>query len=98
MKPTQYFGYPRTPLGQQSLVNWNKSVLSFEYLGTLQLSISQNVNSTLDWGGQLYQNETSTQRLFSEDFSGPQEPTLTSGARTRGTGDTNIRTATGRLF
>lgn len=98
LESTQYFGYSRTPLGQQSLVNWNKSVLSFEYLGTLQLSISQNVNSTLNWGGQLYQNDTSTQRLFSEDFSGPQEPTLTSGARTSVTGDTKIRVATGGFF
>src|SRR5690625_5680379 len=46
----------------------------------------------------LYKKDTYTQRMFSEDISGTQEPTLTSGARTSVTGDTKIRVATGGFF
>lgn len=98
MESTQYFGYSRAPLGEQSIIDWRKSVLSMEYLGTYQLPISEDFGSTFNWGGQLFQTNTQTTELFSEDFSGPQEPTLTSGARSTVTGDNRIRVATGGVF
>src|SRR5699024_274589 len=74
------------------------TVLSFEYLGTYELAISEELATTFNWGGQLFREESITTRLFSEAFSGPQEPTLTSGARSEITGDSRIKVATGGVF
>ncbi len=98
LESTQLFGYSRTPQGQQSITDWNKSVLSLEYLGGLDRQISQNIGLKLNWGGQLFNEETQTTDLFSEGFSGPQEPTLTSGARTNISGDSRITVTTGGVF
>lgn len=98
LESTQYFGYSRTPLGQQSITDWKKTVLSFEYLGTFEQALNQDIGLTLNWGGQLFREQTQTTDLFAEDFSGPQEPTLTSGARTSITGDTRITVTTGGFF
>ncbi|HKL15511.1 MAG TPA: TonB-dependent receptor, partial [Balneolaceae bacterium] len=98
LESTQYFGYSRTPQGQQSITDWNKSVLSLEYLGALDRQLSQAIGLKLNWGGQLFNEETQTTDLFSEGFSGPQEPTLTSGARTNISGDSRITVTTGGVF
>lgn len=98
MDETQPFGYSRTPLGQQTIIDWEKSVLSLEYLGTYLLPISEDFSSTINWGGQLFRDKSKTTTMFSEDFSGPQDPTLISGARKDITGDTRITVATGGFF
>ncbi|MGM0545450.1 MAG: SusC/RagA family TonB-linked outer membrane protein [Bacteroidota bacterium] len=98
LESTQNFGYSRTPLGQQSITDWKETVLSFEYLGTLDQAINEDINLTLNWGGQLYREKSQTTDLFAEDFSGPQEPTLTSGARTNISGDSRITVTTGGFF
>lgn len=95
---TQFFGYKRTPLGQQDIRNWSKSVLSLEYLGTLDNTLSQRIGLGLSWGGQLFSDNAVTTRMFSEDFSGPQNPTLTSGARKDITQDSRIKVTTGGVF
>ncbi len=98
MEEMQPFGYRRTPLGQQTIVDWKKTTLSLEYLGTYLMGITQDINTTINWGGQLFRDQSKTTSLFSEDFSGPQDPTLTSGARTNITGDNRITVATGGFF
>lgn len=98
LEETEPFGYTRNPQGQQTIVDWKKSVLSLEYLGTYLLSINEDFSSTINWGGQLFQEDAVTTTMFSEDFSGPQTPTLTSGARNEITGDNRIRVATGGFF
>ena len=98
LESTEYFGYSRTPLGQQSITDWKKSILSFEYLGTFEQPLTEQIGLTLNWGGQLFREQTQTTDLFAEDFSGPQEPTLTSGARTSITEDTRITVTTGGVF
>ncbi len=98
LRSTQYFGYSRSPLGEQSITDWNKSVLSLEYLGTFDHQFNKNIGLKLHWGGQLFNESTETTDLFSEGFSGPQEPTLTSGARTSINGDSRIVVTTGGFF
>lgn len=98
LESTQYFGYSRTPLGQQSIVDWKKTVLSLEYLGTFDYSFTQDIGLTINWGGQIFNENTQTTSLFAEDFSGPQEPTLISGARKDITGDSRIEITTGGIF
>lgn len=92
------FGYARNPQGQQTIVDWEKSVLSLEYLGTYVQPITEDLNTTVNWGGQVFRDKNKTTTMNSEDFSGPQTPTLTSGARTSVTGDSRITVATGGFF
>ena len=92
------FGYARNPQGEQTIVDWEKSVLSLEYLGTYLQPISEDINTTINWGGQLFRDRNITTTMFSENFSGPQSPTLTSGARSSVTGDSRITVATGGFF
>lgn len=92
------FGYARNPQGQQTIVDWEKTVLSLEYLGTYLQPISQNLRATFNWGGQLFRDRNQTTTMASENFSGPQTPTLTSGARTSITSDSRITVTTGGFF
>lgn len=92
------FGYSRTPEGQQVITDGTQTVLSLEYVGTLTNDITSSIESTFNWGGQLYQERDIETGAFAESFSGPQDPTLTSGARTNIFTDFRQRVMTGGFF
>ncbi len=92
------FGYSRLPAGEQNIGNWTQSVLSLEYVGTWDSDISDSWGSTLNWGGQIFRDESINTTMISEEFSGPQDPTLESGARKDVTSDQRETVITGGLF
>lgn len=95
---THPFGYQRIPLGDQTIINGRQTVLSLEYVGTYETDVTSSITSTFNWGGQLYRDEGITTSMFAEEFSGPQDPTLVSGARTEVTGDTRQKVVTAGMF
>lgn len=95
---TYPFGYSRLPEGEQNIGMWNQTVFSLEYVGTWDTDITSDIQSTFNWGGQLFRDRSINTTMISEEFSGPQEPTLESGARKDVTSDTRQTVVTGGFF
>ena len=56
--------------------------LTLDYAGTWNTSFGENLASSLSWGGQLYDDFLNRLSGFGEEFAGPGDKELDSGART----------------
>ncbi|MHC4234479.1 MAG: TonB-dependent receptor domain-containing protein [Planctomycetota bacterium] len=74
------FGFITQPLGARSNTRWQNEVLTVDYVGNYELELGSDIGGTLSLGGQWVETEERQIRGWSENFPGPGEPTLTSGA------------------
>ncbi len=80
----QEWGAILTPLGNYSNDITYHQKLSLDYSGTFSQVISDDLNSTFSWGGQLFRDNHRRTSVSTNDFSGPGVPTLSSGGRAPG--------------
>lgn len=78
------FGFFFTPKGRMHDTRWNGRTLTFDYVGSWVLRLSDPLNSTVSWGGQSIATEESSTSAMGQDFPGPGEPTVSSAAKTFG--------------
>ena len=77
------FGYILFQRGALGVTRWTHETMSFDYVGSYAFNVSPTLRNTFSWGAQaITDNETEVEG-WAEDFPGPGEPTLTSGADTR---------------
>ena len=77
------FGYVIFPRGALGVTRWSTETLSVDYVGSLGFPLPRDLRSTFSWGVQSTAEEETEVEGWAEDFPGPGEPTLTSGADTR---------------
>jgi TonB-dependent SusC/RagA subfamily outer membrane receptor len=80
----QPFDFYFVPLGQIWDTRWQTRTVTADYVGSLNLGLSDNINSTVSWGGQSVSTETTRSSAYSKDFPGPGDPTVNSGALSLG--------------
>ena len=75
------WGFFYVPLGAREVDDYVSRKLTLDYSGTFQTDLA-NLSSTTSWGGQLYNDFFSGVNGFGDDFAGPGDKVLESGART----------------
>ncbi len=91
------FGFILAPQGIMANTRWLNETFTVDYVGSYTQSISEVLNATFSVGGQVIESEETSTTGYAEDFPGPGEPTLTSGARTLSFED-RIRVVNGGFF
>jgi TonB-dependent SusC/RagA subfamily outer membrane receptor len=91
------FGFILAPQGIMSNTRWLNETFTVDYVGSYNAPLSQTLTATLSVGGQVIETEETSTIGYSEDFPGPGEPTLSSGARTLSFED-RIRVINGGAF
>jgi TonB-linked SusC/RagA family outer membrane protein len=77
----QDWGAVLTALGNlDNSINYHTK-LSLDYAGSWIQPVSESLNSTFSWGGQLFRDQHRRTGYFTADFAGPGLPTLESGSR-----------------
>ena len=74
------FGYFFTPLGRIQDSRWESRTLTFDYVGTYTFNLTGDLASNFSWGGQSITTEETSNAAMSQNFPGPGEPTVSSGA------------------
>lgn len=75
------FGFLDTPGGYFWDENTRHTKLSLDYAGSLQNDIGKSLASTFSWGGQLFRDRHRWTEIDVQDFAGPVDPTLVTGAQ-----------------
>ena len=75
------WGFFYVPLGAREVDDYVSRKLTLDYSGTFETDLS-NISSSTSWGGQLYNDFFSGVNGFGDDFAGPGDKVLESGART----------------
>ena len=75
------WGFFYVPLGDREVDNAITRKLTLDYSGTWTTDIG-SVSSSTSWGGQLYDDFLNRQNGFGQDFAGPGDKDLDSGAIT----------------
>lgn len=75
------FGFLDTPLGYFWDENTRHTKLSLDYAGSLQNEIGESLASTFSWGGQLFRDRHRWTEIDVQNFAGPVDPTLVTGAQ-----------------
>lgn len=91
------FDFPLYPQGQRDVNEWTHRKLTLDYNTTWTQELTDALTSTATWGGQIFYDEDHTVYGLSEDFGGPGNKTLSSGA-TRRSGEDILRDATAGFF
>ena len=81
------FDHVLQPRGLRNLNEWEHRTLTFDLGTTWDHEISETLSSSFSAGGQLFSDWDHTTYGSSEDFGGPGEKTLTSGATTTSSED-----------
>jgi TonB-dependent SusC/RagA subfamily outer membrane receptor len=76
------FGFVRAPLGILSALNADFTTLWVDYVGSYELDLSDDISTTLSFGGQSTTDETRTVNAEGRDFPGPGEPDIDAGGVT----------------
>ena len=76
----QPFGYFFTPLGRIQDTRWENRTLTFDYVGTWSFDLRDDLRSSFSWGGQSVTTEETSNAAMSQNFPGPGDPTVSSGA------------------
>ena len=92
------FGHLRVPLGQMYQTLWTRQFLSADLASTYRKQLSTNWSSATAVGGQLFENRVYSTDLQSDNFAGPGDPTLLSGALKQITGVTQQRVINAGYF
>lgn len=70
------FGFFAHPDGIIHVSNYQKRILTFEYVGGYSFDLSSNVRSNFSWGGQSLGEKTRQLEGFGRGFPGAAEPTV----------------------
>ena len=81
------FDHVLRPRGRRNLNEWEHRTITFDLGTTWEYDIGDNLSSSFSAGGQIFSDWDHTVYGFSEDFGGPGEKTLTSGATTTSSED-----------
>ncbi|MDT8340027.1 MAG: SusC/RagA family TonB-linked outer membrane protein [Longimicrobiales bacterium] len=84
------FGFLRSPTGSFSSTTDQREKLSIDYAGSFRNNFTDEIVSTFSWGGQLFRDRYRQKDVFTEEFSGPGRPLLTSGAASPSIDDQKI--------
>lgn len=90
-------GYPGASQGIRSSQSWNFTTLTLDYTGIYNWRTSPDLRFNFAWGGETVETNQTSVTGHAEEFPGPGEPTLDSGARTLGFED-RVRVITGGVF
>ena len=82
------YGFLRVPAGTFYQTLWNRSLTSVDYVSTWKQSIGANFSSNTSVGGQLFDSRLYSVDLQADNFAGPGNPSLLTGA-TRAITDAN---------
>lgn len=74
------FGFPTRPDGALLNHHWQNQLLTFDYTGTYNFSLSDDLRSNLSWGGQAVGDQTHTVQGWGQNFPGAEAPTVNSAA------------------
>lgn len=74
------FGYILAPGGILASQPWVAETVTLDYSGNYRLDLTGELGATASWGGQAIETDERSVDGYSEQFSGPGEPTLSSGA------------------
>lgn len=74
------FGFILAPEGILAARRWENTILTLDYLGTLEQRWTGDLTTTFAWGGQSATSTIEGVTGYAETFAGPGEPTLGSGA------------------
>ena len=74
------FGFLTLPAGYYWDENTRHTKLSLDYAGSWLANLFRSAQSTFSWGAQLYRDRHRWTELDVQDFAGPGEPTLKTGA------------------
>ncbi|TVR55176.1 MAG: hypothetical protein EA421_07160 [Gemmatimonadales bacterium] len=78
------FGFIMLPRGALHVHNWEKRLLTFDYVGNYSFNLMDNVRSNFSWGGQAVGDNETVVEAFGEDFPGAVAPTINSAAVNQG--------------
>ena len=76
----QPFGFFFTPLGRIQDTRWENRTLTLDYVGTYSLDLGTELTTSFSWGGQSVTTEETSTSAMSQNFPGPGDPTVSSGA------------------
>jgi outer membrane receptor protein involved in Fe transport len=74
------FGYLRVPLGTYFQTLWNRSLVTLDLASTVRHALGASLATTTSVGGQLFDSRLHSTDLQADNFAGPGEPTIISGA------------------
>lgn len=78
------FGFVQNPGGQIHDTRWQNRTLSLDYVGSFKFGLMQDLGSTFSWGAQSVTTEETSNSAYSQNFPGPGDPTVSSGAISAG--------------
>jgi outer membrane receptor protein involved in Fe transport len=76
------YGFFRVPLGNRENDTYQVTTLTLDYAGTWQTPIGESLRSSFSFGGQMYDEKIRRLNGFGDDFGGPGDKDLDSGAIT----------------
>jgi outer membrane receptor protein involved in Fe transport len=76
------YGFFRVPLGNRENDTYQVTTLTLDYAGTYQTPIGESLVSSFSFGGQMYDEKIRRLNGFGDDFGGPGDKDLDSGALT----------------
>ncbi len=91
------WGFSRQPEGILSNQRWRENTLTFDYVGSWSVQLGSEVRSSLSFGGQGITRDQTIVDGQANEFPGPGDPTLSSGAQTLAF-EERIRVVTGGFF
>src|SRR5574341_698846 len=74
------FGFVGAPLGRIYDAQNKYTTLTFDYAGNVDYGLASDLKGTVSFGGQSVTNHLALLNAYSQDFAGPSDPTVTSGA------------------
>jgi outer membrane receptor protein involved in Fe transport len=78
------FGFFAHPEGIIHVSNYERRILTFDYVGSFHFPLMTNLSSTFSWGGQAIGDDTRQLEGFGRGFPGAAEPTVNSAADAQG--------------
>lgn len=81
------FDHVLKPKGERNLNEWEHRTITFDLGSTWDADFADNITSSLSLGGQIFSDWDHTVYGISEDFGGPGDKTLSSGAATQSSED-----------
>lgn len=80
MRQLRPFGFVLAPNGILSNQRWSGETLTLDYAGNYGFGLTESIGTTVSWGGQFIETTEKGVHGEAQEFPGPGEPTLTSGA------------------
>jgi outer membrane receptor for ferrienterochelin and colicin len=74
------YGFLRVPAGTYYQTLWNRSLMSVDYVSTWKQSFGSDFTSNTSVGGQLFDSRLYSVDLQADNFAGPGNPSLMTGA------------------